>query len=107
MHVSMGRGAMLNTSKKLGLAATSSTETEIVANGERFPKCTWFRHFRLAQEDDAKEDTLMQDDESCMLLHENHPVLVCKGSKHINVRCFFVVDKISKHEVKIACYPTD
>ena len=39
MHLAMGRGGMMNVSKKLGLVTTSSTETEVVANGERFPKC--------------------------------------------------------------------
>ena len=103
----MGRGAMLNTSKKLGLVTTISTETEIVADGKRFPKCAWFRYFRLAQGDEAKEDSLMQVNEPCTLLHKNHPFSVGKGSKHTNIRCFFVVDNIRKHEVKIVHYPTD
>lgn len=58
LFVTIGRGAMINASKKLGVVTTSSTETEVVANGERFPKCTWFRHFRLAQGDDPKVDAL-------------------------------------------------
>ena len=38
MYVTMGKGAMMNASKKLGLVTTSSTETEVVAKDERFPK---------------------------------------------------------------------
>ena len=45
----MKKGDMTNVSKKLGVVTTSSTETEIVADGKRFPKCIWFRYFRLAQ----------------------------------------------------------
>lgn len=37
--VTMGTGAMMNMSKKLGLNTTSSTETGIVSTGEWFPKC--------------------------------------------------------------------
>ena len=42
LFLMMGRGAMINASKKLDLVTTSLTEIEIVACGERFPKCTWF-----------------------------------------------------------------
>ena len=52
--LTMEQGAMMNVLKKLGLVTTSSTEKEIVSNGERFPKCTWFRCFRLAQGDSDK-----------------------------------------------------
>ena len=106
MRLTMGKGAMINASKKPGLVTTSSTETEVVSNGERFPNFSWFRHFRLAQGDEAKEDVLIQDNQSCMLLHKNHPFSVGKGSKHVNVRYFFVVDKAEKKEVKIVCCPT-
>ena len=107
LHVTMGRGGVVNVSKKLGLNTISSTETEVVADGERFPKVTWFRCFRLAQGDEAKEDILMKDNESCILLHQNYPFSTRTGSKHINVRYFFVVDKIRSKEVRIVCCPTD
>ena len=38
--VAMKKSAIINVSKKLGLVTTSSTETEIVSNRERSPKCT-------------------------------------------------------------------
>ena len=56
MCLIMGRGLMMNASKKLGLVTTISTETDIVADGERFSKCSWFMHFRLLQGDEAKEE---------------------------------------------------
>ena len=99
-------GAMINMSKKLGVNTVSSTETEIVSTGERFPKCTWFRYFRGAQGSSLKEDILMQDNQSCILLQKNYPYSNGKGSKHIHIRYFFVVDKIRNKEVKIAYCPT-
>ena len=57
LFLTMGLGAMTNVSKKLNLITRSSTETKIVLVGERFPRCTWFRCFRLAQGvDQSKED---------------------------------------------------
>ena len=91
---------MTRVPKKLGLSIVSSTETKNVADDEIFPKCSWFRCFRLVQGNDAKEDILMQDDGSFILLHNNHPCSIGKGSKYINIRCFFVVEKNKEEEIK-------
>jgi hypothetical protein len=107
LFVTQGKGAMINVSKKLGLVTNSSTETEIVATGERLPKCTWFRYFRLAQGEPIKEDILMQDNKSTMLLQKNGHFSVGKGSKHIHIRYFFATDKIQKKEVRLIYCPTD
>lgn len=106
LYVTQGKGAMMNVSKKLGVITTSSTETEIVSVGERLPKCTWFRYFRMAQGEEEKEDVLMQDNKSSIILQKNYPYSTRKGSKHIHVRYFFVVDKIRNKEVSIVHCPT-
>ena len=97
MFTTMGRGALLNIAKKLGLVTVSSTETEIVSTGERMPKCTWFRYFRIGQGDSPTEDILMQDNKSAILLQKNWPFSTG----------FFVVDKIKNKEVKIVYCPTE
>ena len=107
LFLTMGKGAMINISKKLGLVTNSSTETEIVSTGERMPKCTWFRYFRIAQGEPIVEDILMQDNKSTMLLQKNGIFSVGKGSKHIHVRYFFVTDKIEKKELKLIYCPTE
>ena len=86
MCLIIGRGPIMNVSKKLGLVTTIYTETEVVTHGKRFHKCSWFRYFRLAQVDEAKEDMLMQYNESCALLHKNFYFSFAKGSKHVHVR---------------------
>ena len=107
LFLTQGKGAMINVSKKLGLVTNSSTETEIVATGERLPKCTWFRYFRIAQGEPIVEDLLMQDNKSSMLLQKNGLFSVGKGSKHIHIRYFFATDKIEKKELKLIYCPTD
>ena len=102
MFTTMGRGAIMNVARKLGLNTVSSTETEVVSSGERMPKCIWFRYFRLAQGDKPIEDILMQDNKSAILLQKNWPFSTGKGSKHINVRYFFVKDKIDNKEVRLS-----
>ena len=69
--VMMGTCAMINASKKLGVGTVSSTETEVGSTGHRFAKCTWLRYFRNAQGyDSSKKDILLQDGQSCILLHK-------------------------------------
>ena len=43
----------------------------------------------------------------CAQLHKNYPFSIGKGSKHANARNLFVVDKMEKKEVKVACFPID
>ena len=61
MFLTMGRGAMMNVSKKLGLMTISSIEIEVVADGERFRKCSWCSYVRIAQGGQTKEYMLTQD----------------------------------------------
>ena len=107
LYATMGKGAMINVSKKLGLNTLSSTETEIVSTGERLPKCVWFRYFRIQQGDEPVEDVLMQDNKSAMLLQKNWPFSTRKGSQHIKVKYFFATDKIKDKELKMMHCPTE
>ena len=107
LFATIGKGAMIKISKKLGLVTTSSTEAELVSTGERFPKCAWFHYFRTAQGDAAKEDLLFQDDESQTLLRKNYPFSIGKVTKYINTRCSFIVDEAEKKESKVANCPTE
>ena len=106
MYTTMGKGALINVARKLGLVAIISTKTEVVSTGERMLNCTWFRYFCIAQGDSATEDILMQDNKSAILLQKNWPFSTGKESKHINIRYFFVVDKIKNKGVKIIYCPT-
>ena len=99
LFATMGNGTTMNVSKKLGLVITSSTETEVASTRESFPKCTRFRCFGMAQGDVVKEDTLFQDKRSSTFLHKNYQFSIGKGVRHINVRYFFVVDKVEKKEL--------
>lgn len=43
LFLTMGKGAIINLFKKLGFGTIRSEETKVVSNGERLPKCSWFR----------------------------------------------------------------
>ena len=61
----------------------------------------WFRLFRIAQGVYAKEDALMQDNQSTILLANNGRASVGKGSKHVDIHYFFVTDRIEKKHIKV------
>ena len=63
----------MRISIKLGVEKASSTEKELVANGERFLNYAWFQYSRLSQGDNAKEDDLAQESERYILSHKPHP----------------------------------
>ena len=86
LYANEGRGAMYSSSSKIKLNTTSSTgETEIVSIGEKLPKSLWFRLFQIAQTGNVNEHTLMQDNQSAMLLENNGRFSVGKGSRHIDI----------------------
>lgn len=103
----MGKGAMINVSKKLGIVTNSFTETEIVSTRELMPKCTWFRYFRETQGKTPKEDILMQDNKNGILLQKNWPFSTKKGIQYIHMRYFFTINKIKNKEVKLVYCPTE
>jgi len=106
VYATEGKGAIYSASTKLKLNTLSSTETELVTVGEKLPKSLLYRQFRIDQGGYADADILMQDNQSAMLLENNGRFSAGKGSKHIDIRYFFVTDRIEKGHVKIQYCPT-
>jgi len=51
------------------------------------------------------DNILHQDDKRSMLLEKNGKAPSSKRMKHINIRCFFVTDRIDKGEVSVVWCP--
>lgn len=107
MFLTMGKEGMMSASRNLGLFDASSTGTKAVADGKFFPKFSWFRHFRLAQGDQEKEDLLFQYDQNCVILHKHHLFSEGKVRNHANIRRFFTADKVEKKEIRAAHFLTN
>ena len=102
----LGRGFPFVTSTKQKLNTRSSTETEIVSVDDCMPIICWTRYFLLEQGVTIEENILFQDNTSAILLEQNGKTSSSKRTKHINIRYFFVTDKISKGELKVQWCPT-
>jgi hypothetical protein len=111
MHGHTGAGLSLrrgfpivnNTTNKLN--TRGSTEAELVSVDDCIPMILWTRYFLLEQGYDINENILFQDNKSAMLLEKNGRASSSKRTKHINVRYFFVTDRIAKGELKVQWWP--
>ncbi len=61
----------------------------------------WTRYFLKAQGYSVRDNVVFQDNKSSILLERNGKMSSSKRTKHINVRYFFITDRISKGEVRI------
>jgi hypothetical protein len=70
------------------------------------PQELWTRYFLEAQGYDVSDSIVYQDNQSAMLLEKNGHGSSSKRTRHINIRYFFVADRIAAGEVKVEYCPT-
>ena len=94
------------SSTKQKLNTRSSTETEVVGADNFMPAICWTRQFMQAQGYQVNDNILFQDNKSTILLEKNGKALSSKRTKHINIRYFFITDRIAKGDLKVEWCPT-
>ena len=106
-YLTMGEGGIINKSQKQKLNAKSSTETELISSDDVLPDCLWTGYFIEAQGYKAYKTIINRDNKATMLIETNGILSSTKRTKHINVRYFFIKDKVDKGEVNIQYCPTE
>jgi Reverse transcriptase (RNA-dependent DNA polymerase)/Zinc knuckle len=104
--LSFGKGAVYSTSTRQKLNTKSSTEAELVAVNDVLPQVLWTRYFLKEQGYDVKESVIFQDNQSAILLEKNGRGSSSKRTRHINIRYFFITDKVQNKEISISYCPT-
>jgi len=104
--MTLGKGATYSTSCKQKLNTKSSTEAELVAIDDAMGQVLWTRHYLAAQGIHVPTTTIHQDNKSTILLAENGSTSSGKHTRHLDIRYYFVTDKIKNGEVKIEYCPT-
>ena len=94
-------------SRKQRLKTTSSTEAEVVGTSDYVPKNIWFQLFLEEQGYPIKENILYQDNQSAIRLERNGRRSCGQASRHINIRYFFVKDRIDNGKLLIEYCPTE
>ena len=104
---SLRKGSIISTSTKQKLNTRSSTETELVAADDLMPHVCWTNYFFDCQGYDIDSTIMFQDNQSAILLENNGKKSSSKRTKHINIRYYFITDRIKNDELQIKCCPTD
>ena len=103
--MSMGVGGAYSSSQKQKINTRSSTETELVATDDMLPQVLWTKYF-LDEQDVRAEHVLYQDNTSAQRLEVNGRMSSGKRTKHMNVRYFFIKDRVEARDFKIEHCPT-
>jgi hypothetical protein len=104
--MSLGKGSIYSTSIRQKLNTKSSTEAELVAVADVMPQILWTRYFLEAQGYATSESKIYQDNQSAMLLEKNGRASSGRRTRHLNIRYFFVTDRIHSKEVEVEYCPT-
>ena len=105
--MTMGKGTINGSSRKQKLNTKSSTEAELVGVDDNMTQIIWTRYFLEAQGYAVTDNILLQDNKSTILLENNGKASSSKRTRHVNIRYFFVTDRIKKGEVRVEYCPTE
>ncbi len=96
-----GRGFPIVSSTKQKLNTRSSTESELVGVDNMMSIIVWSCYFLMAQGYGVTQNLLLQDKKSSMLLEKNGNASSGKRTWHINIRYFFITERVNMKEVEI------
>jgi Reverse transcriptase (RNA-dependent DNA polymerase) len=99
--VSFGRGSVISKSIKQKLNTKSSTEAEVVGASDFFPTMIWARMFLESQGYQLVENILHQDNQSAILLERNGKGSSSQKTRHIDIRFFFLKDRMTLERLQI------
>jgi hypothetical protein len=98
-------GPVFVKSTKQKLMSKSSTESELIGLSDCVTQVVWTRQFLIHQGYELPPATVFQDNKSTISLVEKGRS-TSERTRHINIRFFFVKDKIDSGYVKIEYLPT-
>jgi len=104
--MSFGWGAISCKSSKQNLNTKSSTEAELVGASDYLPHTIWTRLFLLEQGYAIDENIFAQDNQSAMKLEKNGQTSCGQKSRHIDIRYFFMKDRITSEHITVVYCPT-
>ena len=105
--ITFGRGGIACKSTKQKLVMKSSTEAELVGASEYLPSTIWVQHFLEAQGFPLRQSYFEQDNQSAMRLEQNGRGSTSQRSRHINIRYFFITDRLSTDNITLRYCQTD
>ena len=105
--MSFGTGILHGKSTKQKLNTKSSTEAELVAVSDYIPYHIWMIIFLTQQGYEIENKVLYQDNQSAIKMEVNRRNSCTGNSRHINIRYFFVHDRIKNGKLDVVHCPTE
>ena len=105
--MSLGWGTVMCKSTKQKLNTKSSTEAELVGASDYLPNTIWVKMFFRAQGYEFLETEFAQDNQSAIKLEKNGRASCGQKSRHIDVRYFFMKDRIKTEDITVTYCPTE
>ena len=104
--MSLGKGSVYSTSTRQKLNTISSTEAELVGMADVMPMIIWTRYFLEGQGYKVTDNIVYQDNKSTMLMAKNGKASSRKRTKHIDIRYFFLADRVNSSKLTVEYCPT-
>ena len=104
--VSFGTGAAMSKSRKQKLNTRSSTESELVGASDYLPCAIWAVKFMGAQGYPLVENKFHQDNMSTIRFEKNGRKSCGPNSRHIDIRYFFIKDRLENDGFEVVHCPT-
>jgi hypothetical protein len=105
--ISFGTGAAMSKSTKQKLNVKSSTEAELVGASDYLPHAIWARKFMEKQGFKLVQNVFNQDNQSTMKFLKNGRKSCGPNSRHIDIRYFFIKDRLELDEFTVVYCPTE
>jgi hypothetical protein len=103
--ISFGGGRILCKSSKQKLNTRSSTKAKFVGASDYLPNTIWVKNFLEAQGYTISKSIFEQDNESAIRLEKNGHTSAGLKSRHIDVRYFWMKDRIKAEAINIQHCP--
>ena len=104
--MTMGTVGAYVQSRKKKLNTKSSTEADLVGVDDVLTQVIWTRYFLKEQGHMIQDNVIYQDNQSAIRLENNGKRSRSKRTRHINIKYYFITDRIMKHEASMEFCPT-
>ena len=102
----MGKGFIYSVTTGQKLVARIVTESQLIGVHDVMPQIIWTSYFLQAQGQEIATNLLYQENMSLILLEKNGRRSRTQRTRHIDIRYFFVKDRVESGEVHIEHCPT-
>jgi hypothetical protein len=105
--MSFGTGMIQCKSNKQSTTENSSTTAEVISSSDALIMIIWTTNFLKSQGYPVKDTILFQDNMSAIKLERNGRQSSSKRTRHLNIRHFFIKDRVDAGELNVKHCGTD